>query len=127
MLEKLLPNKFEHLFGGRMYWDTAPDNWTATQREAPFCIMQQVGGVTRAYLDNTTSELLNARVQFFVWGKEKIAVATAMHTLRKALMESNTDTFIVVPEGEAMSDYNEVLKLRGSRRDFSIWYPDPLA
>ncbi|HEX8586170.1 MAG TPA: hypothetical protein VF680_17390 [Allosphingosinicella sp.] len=119
--------KYESVFGGRLFWDTSPEGWTTTDRNAPFGIVQQVGGVERIYLDNTPSALANARLMFWVWGARRTEVCDALRALRKAVLDSNTATWVATPEGAPSHDFNEALKLRGSRQDFSIWYPDPLA
>lgn len=118
--------KYEAAIGGRLYWDTAPTSWTPDQMIAPFCIMQLVGGDYRMYVDGTEHEFLNARVQFFVWGRERIAVSDAMRSLSHAIAESGAIDWIVLPSGAPSGDYNDVLKLRGSRQDFGFWFKNPL-
>lgn len=125
--ESDITTKYESIFAGRMYWDTAPDAMTTAERQNPFCIVQQVGGEERIYVDMTSCDMLNARLQFMVWGARRMAVADAVRTLRKAILDSNTQTWVAQPLGAMAGEYNDVLKLRGARQDFDFWYPDPLA
>lgn len=122
-----LITKYESVFGGRLWFDQIPDGTPRSQLSAPFGIMQQVGGKDQWYFDNTLPDYQNARMQFWVWGDRRIAVADAARTLRKAIADSNTSTFITMPQGAAVGDYNEVLKLAGARQTFGFWYTDPLA
>lgn len=112
---------------GRLYWDTAPQGWQPQQMDAPFAIMQQVGGKRQNYVDDKEQpEFCNARVQIFMWGRRRTDVSQKMRELTAAIMASNSPDFYASVEGEMMGDSNEVLDLRGSRQDFSFWYRNPL-
>lgn len=117
--------KYASSLGGRMYWDTTPVNWIANDMAAPFAIVQTVGGKSLAYIDKGLHEFLNQRVQFSIWGANRIAVSNAARSLAAAVNLSNTATWITMPEGEQGGDFNEVLKLRGSRQDFGFWFLNP--
>lgn len=117
--------KYMGVFGGRFWWDVIPEDLTAEQRAEPFCIVQRVGGVSRRYVDNTRSDMLNARLQFFVWGEYRVAVSNKMRELADAIALSSTSDFVTIELGEAQGDFNEVLKLRGERQDFGFWYQNP--
>lgn len=114
--------KFGPAFGGRIFFDTAPDGWTAAQMAAPFCIVNQIGGSERWYTDNSRAELQNVHLQFFVWGARREEVSAAARAFRAAAAASNASDFIVIPTGALTSDYNEALKLRGIRQDFIFWH-----
>jgi Protein of unknown function (DUF3168). len=122
-----LIDKYGAIFGGRLWHDTAPDDFNPNAAPDVFCIMQQVGGTDRWYVDNTLPGMQNARMQFFVWGPRRIEVSDAARALRKAVADSIAINWVTSPLGAAVNDYNEVLKLRGARQDFGFWYPDPLA
>ena len=113
------------IFGGHFYPDTFPDDF---RPNAPACVYQQVGGTDQWYVDQTLPEYQNARLQFYVWGEERDAVNAACDQLRAALANSinvyNGD-IIFEPLGARVSDYNDILKLRGARQDFGIWYKPP--
>jgi hypothetical protein len=114
------------LFNGLFWFDTAPDDFNPADAQANFCIAQQVGGTDKWYIDNSRPGMQNARMQLYVWGPRRIEVADTARALRKVIADSITSEWITMPYGAAVSDYNEVLKLRGSRQDFGFWYKDPL-
>lgn len=109
----------------RMWWDTVPDGVPAASREAPFCVINEVGGNRRQYIDNSEPEFLNSTLQFNVWGKSREAVGAAARVLCSNILASTTDVWIVTTIGAPVGDYNEVLKLAGSRVDASFWFPNP--
>lgn len=114
--------KYKAVFAGRLYFDTSPEGWTPEQMVAPFCIINQVGGEERRYIDNTLHEFGNADLQFFTWGARLDEVDAAMRALSAAIAASSTDTFVTISYGAATSDYNDILKLRGLRQTFGFWY-----
>jgi hypothetical protein len=116
------------LFANRVWFDTTPDGYSAAQMQAgPFCVVQQVGGDDRWYVDNTLYDMQNSLMDFTVWGPTREGVMEKIRALRKLLADSNSPTFIVLPQGAPVTDYNESLKLRGAHQKFGFWYPDPLA
>ena len=116
------------LFANRVWFDTTPDNYSATQMAAgEFCLINQTGGDDKWYVDNSLHEFANARLQFTVWGPTRIGVSGKIRELRKLIADSSSATFITLPQGAPVSDYNEVLKLRGSHQTFGFWYPEPTA
>jgi hypothetical protein len=125
--EEDIITKFAATFAGRLYWDTAPDGWQVPQMDAPFGIIQQVGGKALTYVDEKEEpEYLNARLQLFVWGKQRIAVNNKLREFVSTVRASNLPDFYAIVSGEAVNESNEVLKLRGSRQDFSFWYKNPM-
>lgn len=121
--------KYAPTLVGRMWWDEIPAKLgaalAALDAVAPFCIVEQVGGVERVYVDNDPSEWQNARVQLTVWGSQRRDVDAALDALRLVILASGSVDWYARPEGAKMHDANEVLKLRGSRQDFSFWYKNP--
>lgn len=119
--------KYGPTLAGRLYWHETPDNWQPADRNAPFCIMQQVGGKRQTYVDDKEQpEYLNARIQFFMWGSNYMSVAEKMRELQAVIMASNEPEFYAEIIGEPVSDSNDVLKLRGSRQDVGFWWKNPL-
>lgn len=110
----------------RLWWDEMPDGMTAAQRDAPFGILQQVGGANRQYVDDKEEpEFLTARVQLVIWGKVRIEVSNAMRNFASLVRASNTVNWYARESGEPVGDHNEALKLRGSRQDFIFTYRNP--
>ena len=118
--------KYAPAIGGRLYWDSTPRSWGVDDMQTPFCIMQTVGGESPRYIDNKVHEFLKERVQFFVWGANRVAVSNAMRTLANAIAVSSTAEWVTIVSGGPSGDWNEVLKLRGQRQDFEFWYKNPL-
>lgn len=124
ILAEQLPQIVEPVFGERFWPDTTPDGMPRSEMDDPFCIWQKVGGTTRQFVDDSTDEWWHSRVQFYVWGDRRLAVDQAMYAFYRLMMASNSETFIVIPSGMPVDDRNEVLALRGSRVEFSIWWQD---
>lgn len=119
------------LFSDRFWWDTMPDA-IDLKTTGNFCIAQQVGGLDQWYVSQELPEWQNARMQFSVWGKRRIDVTADADRIRAALANSiAANVFVVSPMGGRVNDYNDALKLYGSRVMFEIWYrtdqapPDP--
>lgn len=111
---------------GRMYWDEAPNDWNPADRKAPFAVVQQVGGTPRNYVTGEVSGVLNARLQVNVWGERRSEVSDAIRKIAAAVVLANNGTdFVTTVLGEPITDVSEVLGLRGSLQDFSIWYKNP--
>ena len=121
--------KYAPTLASRMWWDEIPAKLAAALANndavLPFCIVEQVGGVVRQYVDGDPSEWHNARVQFTMWGSQRRDVDAALDALYLVILASGSATWNARPEGAKMHDSNEVLKLRGSRQDFVFWYKTP--
>lgn len=121
--------KYAPTLAGRMWWDEIPASLAATlgsaDTVAPLCVVEQVGGVERVYVDNEPAPFQNARVQFTVWGRSRRDVDIALDALRLVILASGSTVWYARPEGAKMHDANEILKLRGSRQDFVFWYKNP--
>lgn len=90
----------------------------APQRiSTPFITFQQVGGVpTYTFCGNT--DRLNARIQFNVWSKDSVEVATIMLAAETILTEPPLRG---VSQGAFVAEYSEPTSLYGARQDFSFW------
>lgn len=121
--------KYAATLNGRMWWDEIPPKIAATLASndavAPLCVVEQISGVERIYVDNEPSEWHNARVQFTMWGSQRRDVDAALDALYLVILASADASWYARPEGAKMHDANEVLKLRGSRQDFVFWYKNP--
>lgn len=102
------------LAGGRFYADVPPDAPTF-----PLLIWQRVGGQAKEYLDQSLPSHDHARVQIVAWSKTRLEADSLIRQARVALLASD---YAVETYGAAVADYNEALKLYGSRQDFGIHY-----
>jgi len=112
-LESDIKTALAGVAGGRVYPDVSPDNPTF-----PLVIYQQVGGDVLNPLEGGDPGKDNARVQFTVSAKTRLEATSVMRQVRLALVASFNATMLYAP----VSNYDEVLKLRIARTDFSIWY-----
>lgn len=109
------------VFNNRIWFDAIPD---AVNPDAPVCVVNQVGGAGRAwFLDGSMDDWDNARLQFFIWGRDRIEVDAKQNEMHEALraVSNSIDTYIA-PVGGSVSDYNEPLKLKGIRADYQVWF-----
>lgn len=125
-IESDIISKYGALFAGRLWWDETPDGLTTEERQAPFAIAQEVGGADRQYVnDKEEPEFFSARVQLVVWGARRLEVSAKMDDFAAAVRASNSADWYARELGRPVGDSNEVLKLRGSRQDFSFTYRNP--
>lgn len=100
----------------RVYPDVTPDNPTF-----PLIVYQVVGGRAYDYLERKIPDCEHYRVQISCWSRdvdERRALALAV---RKKIVEDGTAFEAAEPMGQAVNDYEDALKLYGSRQDFGIW------
>lgn len=101
----------------RVYPDTTPDRPTF-----PLIVWQQVGGDAVDFVPCVVASKSNARVQVWVWSKTRLEASDLAHQARLAMVEGALRATTL---GAPVSDYNEALKIYGSRTDYSVWYePD---
>jgi hypothetical protein len=102
------------LAGGRFYADVPPATPTF-----PLLLWQRVGGQASEYLDQSLPSHDHARVQLTAWAKTRLEADALIREARVAMLGSShaVETF-----GAAVADYDDALKLYGSRQDFGIWY-----
>ncbi len=103
------------LVSNRCWPDVPKDGNTAF----PVIIYQQVGGVAEEFLDKTLPDKDHARVQVWVWSKTRLEASQIARSARVALVGS---AMAVETYGAPVSEYNDALKLYGSRTDYGIWH-----
>lgn len=111
------------LFNGKAWYDTTPENFAYGPGDV-WLVMQQVGEIDQWYVDNTLPDHSHARVRFFVWSERRELTDAKSAELRRALAAQTIFTS-VRPEGGATDETSPGLNLRGSRREFNVWYLDP--
>lgn len=118
-IEATLTALLNPICGNRVYWDTLDEGYVIA---APVLICQQVGGEAFWYVDDTMPSHKNARIQITVWGQRRKEVNTLARLVEKTICEAH---LTAKPVGAFVSDYEEPLKLFGTRQQFDIWYLDP--
>lgn len=113
-IEASIKTALTGIAGDRIYTDTPNDN-----TQFPCVVFQQVGGSVLNPLECADPNLDNARIQVWVWAKSRTEVRTVERQVRIALTTGSLKAYAY---GAPVSDYQEPLKLYGSRTDFSIWY-----
>lgn len=112
--------------GNNFFLVTAPDGFRSSDA---FAVMTVIGGDDRFYVDQSLPDLEHRRVQINVWGNELPEVEAATNLIRATLAASINDPLTrfvgVEPLGQASDEYNDVLKLFGSRQDFGIHWRNP--
>lgn len=103
------------LVDGRCYPDTTPDSPLF-----PCIVYQTVGGEAHDYLERRLLGSENYRVQILCWTKRRSDTTELALLARQKLVEDGAALQSVKTLGQAVSQYEEPLKLYGSRQDFSI-------
>lgn len=124
-LESEVISKYAPLLAGRLWWDEATPLDTAAKREAPYGVLQIINEGSRQYVGDEEPPFLEARVQLNIWGARRLEVGAAMRGFATAVRASNTADWYARPLGDAASDSNDTLKLRGMRQDFNFTYRNP--
>lgn len=110
-----------HFEGGDVFPLTTPDGYN---KRYPFGILQGVGGEDRMYVDQSLPDLIHRRVQVWIWGEDYLEVEAQQELVYATLLGSINNPLTrfvgVEPKGGPTDDYNDVLKLYGSRQDFGI-------
>lgn len=115
-LESLLTTKLKTVCT-RTYPDVAPEGAVT----APYCTYQFVGGEAITFLDRALPGLRNARVQVNVWSKTRLECNDLARQIEDVLRLAAT--LQAQPLGAFVSDFDDDVKLYGTRQDFSIWSP----
>lgn len=108
------------LCNNEVYWDTTPEGYIVP--DTGVVILQSVGGERDWYVDQSRPEIQHMRVQVQAWGRRRLDVFALINAIEKKLSESSCT---VVPYGAPIGDYEDILKLHGSRQDFGFWYATP--
>lgn len=104
------------LVGGRCYADMTPD-----APVFPLIVYQIVGGEVVEFYNRTIANTENYRIQVYVWSARRLETERLIRQARKVLIESSANFESVRTLGQATDEYNEVLKIYGSRQDYSAW------
>lgn len=104
------------LVGNRCYPDSTPDNPTF-----PLIVYQGAGGQAREWLDRTLPETENYRIQVECWAKTRAEASALALAVRQKIIEEGVGFDSAQTLGQAVTDYQETLRLYGSRQDYSIW------
>ena len=112
MIEEDIITALDTTFGGRVFPDTAPQG-TAL----PFCVYQQVGGQTTNTFCGGGGKR-NARIQFWVWSRDRATTTTKILALEAAVTDS---PLLGVALGGPTSRYDDATKTYGAQQDFSFW------
>lgn len=98
----------------RVFPDVAPAN-TAK----PFVTWQPLGGESLRFLDNAAPDKRNTYMQVSVYGTTRLEALNLIRAAEAALCAS--PAFIVKPQGEPISTYEEDTTLYGAMQRYSIW------
>ncbi|WP_313332185.1 DUF3168 domain-containing protein [Comamonas sp.] len=85
-----------------------------------FVVYQQITGDVINPIANDVPDLRNSRMQITVWSKSRIRANELSRQIEDLLR--TTELFQARPETALTNDFDEEVKLRGSRQDFSIWW-----
>ena len=99
----------------RVYPDVTPDDPVF-----PLIVYQVVGGRAYDYMDRRVPGCEHYRVQISCWSKTAEERRSLALAVRKLIIES-TSFKASETMGQAVDDYEDALKLYGSRQDFGIW------
>lgn len=103
------------LAGGRVFPDVAPEG---TAR--PYLTYQQVGGDALNFMEGTMPGKRNARIQINAWADTRLAASELSEQAEDALrLVLGLQAEVL---GARVSIFEEDIKLRGARQDFSVWY-----
>lgn len=96
-------------------------NMTPDKPVFPLIVYQVVGGEVVEFYDRTIANTENYRVQVYVWAKSRLEAEGLIRQVRKVLVEESSSFDALKTLGQATDEYNEVIKIYGSRQDFSVW------
>lgn len=85
-----------------------------------FVVYQQITGDVINPIANDVPDLRNSRMQITVWSRSRIRANDLSRQIEDLLR--TTEQFQARPETALTNDFDDEVKLRGSRQDFSIWW-----
>lgn len=100
----------------RVYPDATPDN-----PAFPLIVYQVVGGQAHDYLERKLPDCEHYRVQVGCWAKTRPAASALALQARAKIIESGAAFESAETLGQAVSLYDDAVKLYGTRQDFGIW------
>jgi len=98
----------------RVFPDVAP-----LGAATPYLTWQQLGGESLRFLDNTAPDKRNLLMQVNAWAKTRMEATVLSRQIENALCASAL--FIAIPEGEAISTYEDDTLLYGCIQRLSIY------
>lgn len=104
------------LVSNQCYPDKTPD-----VPAFPCIVYQVVGGEAHDYMERKLPDSENYRVQVGCWAKTRSAASALALQVRATLIESGAAFKSAETLGQAVSLYDDALKLYGSRQDFGLW------
>lgn len=102
------------LVGNRAYPDVAPADVAR-----PYITYQRIGGQAGAFYGRTLPSKQHGMYQVNVWADTRVAAELLARQVEQALVGSTR--FDCDPLSAPVDEYEEMMGLKGSRQDFSIW------
>lgn len=97
----------------RVFPDFAP---VATAR--PYVTYQFIGGKSIRFVDNTTGNKRNSRVQINAWCDTRLESLSLIRSIEDALCAATV--FTATPEAEPVTDFDADIPVYGAIQDFLI-------
>lgn len=116
IVENLLSSVLSPLVSGRVYPDVAP-----SAAALPRIVYQQVGGAAINYVESSAPDRENGRIQITVWAASRIDAAQLSKAVEDLLLADATLQTEML--GARVAVHEPDTGLRGSRQDFSLWWP----
>lgn len=104
------------LVDGRCYPDVTPD-----APVFPLITFQGAGGRAHDYLERKLPDCEHYRIQINCWAKSRSVASALALQVRQRIIEQGTAFKSAETMGQAVSLYEEALKLYGARQDFGVW------
>lgn len=115
-VEAELNSLLRTLVDGRCYPDATPD-----APVFPLIVYQGAGGRAHDYLERKLPDCEHYRIQIHCWAKSRAVASALALQVRQRIIEQGAAFKSVETMGQAVSLYEEALKLYGTRQDFGIW------
>lgn len=93
----------------KVYHDVAPND-----ANAPYVVIQRVGGAGHQYLDHQTPGAYQVRLQVAVWAADRLSANRHSRSIESALLELHATT----PIGAAVAAHDPETDLFGMRQHF---------
>lgn len=114
-VEAKLHSLLNGLVSGRCYPDTTP-----AKPEFPCITYQVTGGQTIDYLERKLPDTEHYRVQVNCWARSRVATRALALEVRRIIIEEGQAFVSAQTMGQAISQYEEALKLYGTQQDFGL-------
>lgn len=102
------------LAGNRCYPDTAPNG-----AARPYMTYIQIGGRAENFLESEPVGKRNGRFQINCWADTRAAAIALARSVEDTLVSSSLQAFVL---GAPSAEYDDVVRLYGTRQDFSVWF-----